>query len=152
MRRKEKQVTSLSEIETIIRKAKVCRLGINDETAPYIVPLSFGYSNQCLYFHSAIKGKKTTLLQKNPNACFELESNCAPIEAEEACKWGMQFKSVIGTGVVEFITDPDEKIKALDIIMAQYSDHPYEYSSANLKVTQVFKLKIDEMTGKQSGF
>ena len=45
-------------IEAIIRKAAVCRLGILDGDTPTIVPLCFGYRDNTLYFHGAVKSGK----------------------------------------------------------------------------------------------
>ena len=58
LRRKEKEIIDKSEIESIIRKSLVCRLGIVDEGLPYIVPLCFGYDKGALFFHSAKEGRK----------------------------------------------------------------------------------------------
>jgi nitroimidazol reductase NimA-like FMN-containing flavoprotein (pyridoxamine 5'-phosphate oxidase superfamily) len=66
MRRTEKEITNRREIDLILSKATVCRIGFIDNEIPYIVPLNFGYSNNCLYFHSAPNGKKIELLKKIP--------------------------------------------------------------------------------------
>lgn len=152
MRRKDKEVKTRSEIEAIIKSATVCRLGISDDPVPYIVPLCFGYKDRSLFFHCAKKGRKNTLLNQNPHVCFEIDIQSSPLPAGAACEWGMRFQSVMGTGTVRFITDPDEKIDALNIIMAQYSDQAFTFAETSLKVTDVFRVDIDEMTGKQSGF
>ncbi|OQY42446.1 MAG: pyridoxamine 5'-phosphate oxidase, partial [Desulfobacteraceae bacterium 4572_87] len=39
------------EIESTILAAKVCRLGFSDGNQPYIIPMSFGYRDNTLYFH-----------------------------------------------------------------------------------------------------
>ena len=65
MRRKEKEIVEKSEIEAVISKASVCRLGMAEEGMPYVVPLCFGYENNTLYFHSAKEGKKVDILKKN---------------------------------------------------------------------------------------
>ena len=43
MRRKDREVTDLQEIEEIIKGCKVCHLAMADAGQPYIVPLNFGY-------------------------------------------------------------------------------------------------------------
>jgi nitroimidazol reductase NimA-like FMN-containing flavoprotein (pyridoxamine 5'-phosphate oxidase superfamily) len=73
MRRKEKEMDSLVEAEVVIRNSLVCRLGLSDDNRPYVVPLSFGYENNTLYFHSASEGKKVEILKKNSNVCFEFD-------------------------------------------------------------------------------
>ena len=151
MRRKEKEIQSLSGIESVIKNASVCRLGLTDDKAPYIVPLNFGYRDMTLFFHSAPKGKKTDLIKKNPYACFEIDRINEPIESDEPCSWGMQFQSVIGYGTIKFIRDMEEKKQALSLIMAQYSDGDYDFPDTKVKATAVYRLRIERMTGKQSG-
>ena len=42
MRRSDREVTKFSDIIAIIEKCDVCRLALNDEDYPYILPLNFG--------------------------------------------------------------------------------------------------------------
>ena len=42
MRRKDREITDFDEIVSIIKRCDVCRLALNDEEFPYIVPLNFG--------------------------------------------------------------------------------------------------------------
>jgi hypothetical protein len=46
----------------------------------------------------------------------------------------------------------EEKIKALNIIMARYSDKNFVFPDKMLKATSVIRLEIESMTGKCSGF
>ena len=150
MRRKEKEITEKSAIETIIKKSLVCRLALSDDNSPYIVPLSFGYKDNVLYFHGSLKGKKIDIIKKNQRVCFEFDINTEIVKAEDACHWSMKYKSVIGFGKAVFLEDLDEKRKALNIIMSQYSDRTFQFNDATLKGTVVIKVKIESMTGKQS--
>lgn len=150
MRRQEKEVVADSDIESIINKCKVCRLGMLEKDTPYIVPLCFGYQDKTLYFHCAGEGKKNDLLKQNPRVCFEFDIMLKITTDENACDWGMKFQSVIGWGMASFIEEPDEKKAALDIVMAQYSKKKYSYTKEMLDKTAVFRVKIDHMTAKQS--
>ena len=63
MRRKDREITDFNEMLEIMKKCDVCRIALNDEEFPYIVPLNFGLDIQedkvLLYFHSAMKGKNS---------------------------------------------------------------------------------------------
>jgi len=150
MRRRDKEVTDKNAIEDIILRSKVCKLAMCDHNQPYIVPLCFGFKDKTLYFHSAPEGKKIDILKKNPNVCFEFEILTQVIKSARACKWGMKYKSVIGYGKADFITDEDMKRRAFDIIMKQYTDESFEYEEALLKSAIIIKVEIQSMTGKQS--
>ncbi len=150
MRRKEKEITDLKEIEQIITKAKVCRIAMSLNDIPYVVPVCFGYDSKTLYFHCAKQGKKIDILKQNNQICFEFDIDYKLVHGDKACKWGMQFKSVIGYGKAYFIEDIKEKQKALDIIMQTYSNKSFDFPENNLNTTLVIKIDIKEMTGKKS--
>ena len=150
MRRKEKEITNREEIETILRQSKVCRLAMVDGDKPYMVPMNFGYSDGCLFFHCANQGRKIDVIKKNPNICFEVDELIRLKKASLACDWGIDFKSVIGSGKAQFLEDSKEKIQALNVIMSQYSGRTFEYPDEMLEKTCVIKVVIDEMAGKQS--
>ena len=102
MRRKDEEISDKSGVDAIIKKARVCKLGMVNGNTPYIVPLCFGYQDNSLYFHSALKGKKIDCLQNNSNICFEFDLIAEPKEAEEPCAWGMNYQSVVGFGKAAF--------------------------------------------------
>lgn len=68
MRRKDREVTEMEEIQQIFDECKVCRIGIMDENGPYIVPVNYGYVREegkvILYIHGAREGKKIDLIRK----------------------------------------------------------------------------------------
>lgn len=43
MRRKDREITDIDKIETIITSARYMHLGMFDGEFPYIVPLHYGY-------------------------------------------------------------------------------------------------------------
>ena len=140
------------QTEAIIRNASVCRLGILDGDTPYIVPLCFGYREGILYFHGAVKSRKYALIQKHPKVGFEFDILAEPVSAPDPCDWDMRYQSVVGFGTATMVEDAVEKRQALEIIVSQYSDDPRPFSDQALRATAVFKVVIETMTGKQSGF
>jgi nitroimidazol reductase NimA-like FMN-containing flavoprotein (pyridoxamine 5'-phosphate oxidase superfamily) len=152
MRRSEKEIINRREIDAILSKATVCRIGLIDHDIPYIVPLNFGYSNNCLYFHSAPLGKKIELLKTNTVICFEVDIDHEIIDRGIACNWTSKYASVIGYGKASFITDPVQKKDALNCIINHYSPgSSYTFREKNLKETTVIKIEINQVTGKKSG-
>jgi len=150
MRRKENEIPEESAIEAIITKSLVCRLALSDDNSPYIVPLCFGYEDKVLYFHGSLKGKKIDIIRKNQKVCFEFDINTEIVKAEDACHWSMKYRSVIGFGKAVLLKDLDEKRKALNIIMGQYSDRTFQFNDATLIKMGVIKVEIESMSGKQS--
>lgn len=151
MHKPEKEVTDTQIIEEIIAKAEVIRIGLFDGNEPYIVPLNFGYDAPNFYMHCANEGRKINIIKQNPKVCFELECDHNLIKAPQACGWTMHFKSVMGTGKIEIISNPEEKSKGLMVLMDHYNPDkmamPYDFSKL-LDKTTVLKLKIDSLSYK----
>lgn len=152
MRRKDREVTDFEEIIEIIRKCDVCRLGLQDEEAPYIVPLNFGMQleNEKLvfYFHGALEGKKYKLLEKNNKVSFEMDCSHRLVIEEDTNNCTMEYESVMGHGVVEFLQE-EEKKEALKVLMKQYHKEELAFNEAVMSHTNVFKLTVSDYTGKK---
>ena len=43
MHRKEREITDIHTIEQIVAGARILHLGMNDDGAPYVVPMHYGY-------------------------------------------------------------------------------------------------------------
>lgn len=152
MRRKEKAIIGKEALEAVIRECRVCRLALNDGGYPYLVPLNFGYRDGTLYFHGAMAGKKLDLIEADNRAAFELDTRLEVVDAEEACDWTMTFQSIVGRGRISMIESPQEKEAALAIIMAQYSERAFTFPEKQVRGTAVYRLNIEEMTGKEAGW
>jgi hypothetical protein len=151
MRRKDKEITEQKELDEIIKQAQVCRLAVSYEAMAYIIPMSFGYAERVLYFHSAQEGLKILILRENPKASFEVEIDTQVVPSERGCDWTMRYQSVIGFGEVEFIEEPESKRKAMRIILEHYADKVGLIEDSALSKVTLFMLKVSTMTGKKSG-
>lgn len=152
MRRTDKEITDHGEIEQIIRAAVVCRLAMVDDGMPYVVPLNFGYGEGCLYFHCAAAGRKLAILQRNDRVCFLFDLDHQLVRGEQACQWGMRYRSVIGFGQATLVTERAEKRHGLSMIMAQYGAGTSDFPDQALADITMFKVTIETMTGKRSGY
>jgi nitroimidazol reductase NimA-like FMN-containing flavoprotein (pyridoxamine 5'-phosphate oxidase superfamily) len=151
MRRNDKEITDYRIIEEILLKSEICRIAIMDKDAPYIVPLNYGYCNNQLFFHSAAQGRKIDLLKVNNKVCFEIEYSSEIIKNELACNWTAKYRSVIGYGTIELINDIDQIKNGLNIIMSHYGRSENTYDEKYLLRIILLKLKIESISGKQSG-
>lgn len=151
MRRKDREVTDRNEMIRIMKDCDVCRLALNNDGYPYILPLNFGLVQMGdtveLYFHGASEGTKYELIKKDNRASFEMDCKHVLQSNEEKGHCTMMFESVIGQGRVYILGDEDKK-KALDMIVAQYHPEGFEYNPAAMSRTTVFKLVVESMTGK----
>ena len=152
MRKSKQEIKNDKVLEEILGNAIICRMAMMDGDRPYIIPFNYGYSDGCLFIHSAPEGKKIDLLKQNPEVCFEVEDKMEITKGERACDWSTRYRSVVGYGEVEILSDEASKQQGLEVIMAQHgAPELVEFNSKNLDRMVILKLTISSMTGKQSG-
>ncbi len=152
MRRQEKEILDKDIIERILKESDICRIAMIDGSDPYIVPLNYGYVDGVIYIHSAPEGRKISILSANNRVCFEIEYAQKVVKKKEPCNWTTKYRSVIGYGNIEIVSDTENKKKGLNIIMRKYGyKGKSDYNEGLLNWVILLKLKIEKVTGKQSG-
>ena len=157
MRRKDREITGINEKLALIQECKVCRLGLSENNFPYLIPLNYGYTYRddtlTLFFHSAKEGRKIEIIRNNNNACFEIDCGTKLIEGDKPCDYGCSYKSIIGFGKIIFLETDGEKSEGLNHIMKHQTgkETGYHYAKADLDNVCVYKMIVEEFTGKQKG-
>ena len=130
-----------------LNKAEVIHLALCDEDGPYSVPVNFAATQDVLYLHSGVKGRKFAALRVFPHISFSAVASMRPRQGETACKWGYSFESVIGSGRAMEVMDPAEKCAGLRLIMEKYAGPgEYAFDERVLEVTALFAIAIEQLT------
>lgn len=162
MRRDEFQITDEKILQDFLERSVSGVLSVTTSSgAPYSVPLNFVYEKPCLYFHSALEGRKIEALAHEPRACFLVYREFSFVPSyysskKMACEATHFFISVILEGKVRFCKESAQKAKALSLLMAKYqAEGGYELISEKsalyrkaLEETVVVEFKADEVSGK----
>lgn len=158
MRREEREVKDMARIREILAACKVCRLGMTDETGHvYIVPMNYGYCFEddrlTVYFHGACEGKKFELLKKNPKVGVELDCGHDLAAGKLACQYSYRYASIIGNGTAAIVTKPEDKQKALALIMKHQTGKDFAEFETNPKLEKavtVIRVDVREYSCKQN--
>ena len=153
MRRKDREITDIQQILSIIDKAKILRLGLFDRDYPYVVPLHYGYeyseNRLVFYMHSAKEGHKLELIAKNPRVCVELDCDVELISGGEVpCIYGSSFASVIGRGMAEIVSDEQEKSKGLSLLMKHQTGRDFAITAEMASTVAVIRVTLNKFTAK----
>jgi nitroimidazol reductase NimA-like FMN-containing flavoprotein (pyridoxamine 5'-phosphate oxidase superfamily) len=147
-------ISDKTELEGIISQCDVCFVGIIEaDGTPYVIPMNFGYLNHEIILHSGPEGKHLSLLELNNRVCVTFCTGHELVyqHPDVACSYSMTSKSVICKGSVSFTEDIDEKAELMNLLMRNYTDRQFKYSIPALKNVKVWRVKVDEMTGKSFG-
>ncbi len=154
MRRTDREVTNIKDIQTIMDKCDVIRIAIHDTIYPYIFPVNFGYAftedKLTLFFHSSTEGYKHKVIEKDNHVSFEMDCSHVLIPSTNgiACSASMAYESVIGQGLISPVED-DEKEMALIKILEHYHIDNKKFDSVQLAKTRVYKIEVDCFTAKR---
>ena len=153
MRRKDREVTDMQQILHIIGKCNILRLGLFDGEYPYIVPLHYGFeyaeNRLVFYMHSAKEGHKLELIADNPRVCVELDGEAELISGGEMpCMYGSSFASVMGRGTAEIVSDENEKIKGLSLLMKHQTSRDFAITGEMAATVAVIRVTLNEFTAK----
>ncbi|HKK83244.1 MAG TPA: pyridoxamine 5'-phosphate oxidase family protein [Atribacterota bacterium] len=153
MRRKDKEITNIKEINEIIMEADFCNVAMSKNNAPYLVPMNYGFHEPYIYLHSANEGLKIDILRRNPQVCIGIVGHVKLEKSSDVCKTGMKYNSVIIFGKAEFLTNKDEKSKALTHIVQHYEQDVLRdkliFDESELNRVTVLKVRIEKITGKK---
>ena len=154
MRRQDREIKKWADIIAVMKRAQVCRLALNDEDGfPYILPLNFGMEERAgklrLFFHSALEGRKLTLMARDNRASFEMDGKHQLQYFAEKGYCTYAYESVIGKGRLFMVPD-EEKQAALECLMDHYhpDEHAY-FNPAAIPRTAVYMLEVESVTGKR---
>jgi len=139
-------------INDILSNAEYGTLALSVGNRPYSIPINFVEYNGEIIFHGAKKGKKIDMIKQNQYASFSVVEDYSLLpsyfstDKGNACPATHMFKSVIIDGVIEFIDDYDEKVKAMSAMMknlqkeGQYIPLNHEMYKKALSATVMYKL------------
>lgn len=138
------------EIEEVLSRQYIGRLGCSAQGRTYIVPISYAYDGNYLYFHAAQDGAKLQMMRDNPEVCFQTDV------MENMASW----KSVICWGTFKEVTDELERTEALKALLSRElpiitsqtvkltPSWPFQPDDFNDIKGIVFRIHITERTGR----
>lgn len=150
MRRKRQQLSE-DEVDRILSSSTSGTLALlGDGGYPYAVPVSYVYSDDKLYFHSALAGHKVDAIINCDKASF-----CV-IEQDDVKpeKYTTYFRSVIAFGRVHIIDDEQEKVETARLLGDRYNPNNDESlmieMEKGLSRMLMIRFDIEHITGKEA--
>ena len=152
MRRKDREVTGRTAIRKVLELAKVMRVAFIDNDEVYLVPVNYGYEygdSLVLYFHGAMAGRKYELLLSNPKVTIELDAEHELYDNEIPSEISYFYSSVMGTGRAEILSDNEDMITAMKLILKQQTGRDFEIEAKQLEGTMVARVVLDQISCKR---
>lgn len=138
-----------TEIKNLLSSQVIGRLACVDGKNPYIVPITYTYDGDYIYGQTNL-GTKLTILRKNPNICFEVDT------LVDMRNW----QSVILFGIFEELKEENAKVarelmySRVFPLLTSSTIHLHEHNepgkiddSTRMKYV-MYRIKITKVTGR----
>ncbi len=152
---------SVETIQRILKTAPYASLALREKEGVSVVPVSFAGDTKAIYFHGKKGGRKMEAIRQNPRifvSIVELGSLIPSYFSSEeglACPATQFFASLEIEGVARELHSPQEKARALEMLMQKYQPEggylplTDESRYANtLEATAVVEIAVEQIRPK----
>ncbi len=136
------QEMSREECEALLKRCRYGRLGLSYDDRPYVIPMSYVYTDGVIILHSRPAGKKMEIVGKNKNVCFEVD------ELE-----GDRWRSVLVYGRAEISRSQEAKRRMFDAFIRSgiggHGGKQFSWEMLERMEMCIWEIKASEITGRE---
>ena len=155
MLRSEKGILDRDIIISLLSSGRYATIALSGEDGPYIVTLSYGYDREsnCLYFHTAKRGRKLEIIGKHPLACATVIEDLGYRQGQ--CDHA--YRSLVIHGRIRIVKEPEEMIHALEVMIDHLEADPDPVKERLLKRgdnfdrAEILRMEIEDISGRENG-
>jgi nitroimidazol reductase NimA-like FMN-containing flavoprotein (pyridoxamine 5'-phosphate oxidase superfamily) len=139
-------------VDAILDEAIVCHLGLIDDAQPFVIPTLHARVGDVVFVHGASSGRALRILSRGLSVCLTVTLVDGIVLARSAFHHSINYRSVVLLGQARPVTDPAEKLCALEAFTEQLL--PGRWSDVRppndneLKATAVLALSLNEVSAK----
>ena len=101
--------------------------------------------------HGATEGRKYDVIAANPNVFIEIDTDMVLTSGGEVpCEYGAYYACVMGEGTASILTDVDEKVMGLELLMKNQTGRDFIITESMTKSVNVTKVVIPELSVKMN--
>jgi nitroimidazol reductase NimA-like FMN-containing flavoprotein (pyridoxamine 5'-phosphate oxidase superfamily)/GNAT superfamily N-acetyltransferase len=152
MRRGDLAWNDWQAVEAFLRDQAVCRLGVFDETHPYVVAQSYRFVGDAFLVHFSRFGRLAGLVRTRPNVTIEVSQAVSLLKAPAAENTSMEYRSVIARCTAELSAEDEpveaQQYAALDKYRPERDYLPIDREGATRRIVTC-RAVVTEMTAKK---
>jgi nitroimidazol reductase NimA-like FMN-containing flavoprotein (pyridoxamine 5'-phosphate oxidase superfamily) len=142
-------------VHAILDEGYVCHLGFVRDGAPVVLPTLYGRVGERLYVHGSTGSRPLRMAGQSDAGlpvCLTVTHVDALVLARSGFHHSINYRSVVVHGTAHDVTDPEEKLRALDALVDQVvpgrSRDSRPANRKELAATAVLRLDLNEVSAK----
>ena len=115
------------ELDEILRAGTICHLGVLVDGSPMVVPTVYGFTGDTVYLHGSVASRS---LVQSPDAtvCVTVTHLDGLVLARSVFEHGVNYRCAMIYGVARLVTDPAEKLSALQCLTEHVAPGQWNYA------------------------
>jgi nitroimidazol reductase NimA-like FMN-containing flavoprotein (pyridoxamine 5'-phosphate oxidase superfamily) len=144
-------------VPDIVSAGLIVQLGFAIDGQPYIIPMSYHYDAQSpnnIYIHGSLKGRTMQYIASGEPICVAITLVDGIVFSRNAFNYSMNYRSAIGFGKGNAITDPNKVFDLFEQMIHRYTPDRiagHDYESATMQqiaATAFVQITIEEWSAK----
>jgi uncharacterized protein len=136
----------------ILDEGFICHVGFAVDNQPFVIPTGYARDGDRLFIHGSQASRMLRNLEQGIAVCVTVTIVDGLVLARSAFHHSMNYRSVVVFGQARLVEDEEEKLAALRTLSEHMIpgrwDDVRQPSEAELKMTSVLALKLDEASAK----
>jgi nitroimidazol reductase NimA-like FMN-containing flavoprotein (pyridoxamine 5'-phosphate oxidase superfamily) len=157
VRRSDRAITDDVWIHDFLKHAPEGVIAMSVDGQPFLNARNFAYDpdRHAIYLHGARSGRTPANIAANNRVCFACYEMGRLLPGERAVDFSVEHAGVVVFGNIAIVEDDEEARHGLQLILDKYFPHLkpevdyYSASAEDMKRTAVFRIDIEEWSGKQ---
>jgi nitroimidazol reductase NimA-like FMN-containing flavoprotein (pyridoxamine 5'-phosphate oxidase superfamily) len=153
-RLRERGATDRSVLYDVLNAGLICHFGVVIDGSPVVLPTGYGRIGDLLYLHGS-SGNRSLQFAEGQDVCVTVTLLDGLVCARSVFHNSMNYRSAVIFGAPRLVTDPDERLAALQAITEHLIPGRWENSrkptKKELAATVVIALSLDEASVKIRG-
>jgi hypothetical protein len=139
-------------VHSILDETLICHVGFVQDGQPFVIPTIHAREGETLYLHGANANRTLKTLADGAECCVTATLVDGLVLARAALHHSLNYRSVMILGTAREVTDPEEKQRALRVVVDHIAPGRSEEvrgpSDVDLQSTQVLSMQIEEASAK----
>src|SRR5581483_9507759 len=140
------------QVDAILDAGLVCHLGFVHDGHPIVIPTLYARVGDGVYVHGSSASRMLRTLKGGVDACLTVTLVDGLVLARSIFHHSINYRSVVVLGRAAEVTDPDEKVGALEAfgerILPGWWAEVRPPTRLELKATSILRLPLDEASAK----
>jgi nitroimidazol reductase NimA-like FMN-containing flavoprotein (pyridoxamine 5'-phosphate oxidase superfamily) len=139
-------------VHSILDEALICHVGFVQEGQPYVIPTIHARDGETLFLHGANANRTLRVLTGGTPCCVTATLVDELVLARAALHHSLNYRSVMVLGTAREITDPEQKQRALRLVVEHIVPGRAEEirgpDETDLRSTKVLAIPMEEASAK----